>query len=581
MACDNFIFNVIQPNCHGEPVILENLNSGCPSYTWDVLEWPLNGNGPIWTYTTTSNANVYVPYNVFTPGQSYAVKFYSTGASGGTQTFTFTGSPHFAIDFTVNGVSADPTTVCFADQPLTFTNTSTIVNPQYGNLINAGIDWDFGDGTTVSTGATSVNHSYASNGVYTVSMVIYPYNNSQPCPLDTLTRTVVVTSCKDGRICGRKFNDQNANGVLDLNEQIIAMPGWQIQLKDLQGNVLQTTTTSSSGSYCFNYLTPGDYVVCEINQSGWTQTFPSSPGTHTINLGPDQKVYSKNFGNHKGSTSEPCNVQAQFSVVEQKQCYLELNNSIAIGFGTDVIAIEWDFGDGATASGNSASHHYPVPGGYEVCMTVYALKDGECCISEYCQTFGIECEPKPCQIDGDFSYKKSNCTFDFSGSVLFANRDVDIWFWEFGDGTTAFGQNATHTFTPGSYTVCLTMISEDGEDCCMDRVCKNIYINDCGASEEFNSASNREGLAIESAVFPIHDLLIFPNPSKDIVNIHSELEGELTLRVFNLAGQLVKQSQETDSTIQLNLSKLQVEHGIYFIELSNGTETARGKLIYQ
>jgi len=284
---------------------------------------------------------------------------------------------------------------------------------------------------------------------------------------------------KPGRICGRKFNDLNQNGVLDLSEQQAGMSGWTIQLKDVNGNVIATDVTITGGSYCFDDLEPGDYTVCEVNQFGWAQSFPAAPGVHNITLGVSQQLYGINFGNHKVETG-PCTVTGDLMVTNQDGCLLEVSSILAITQGTQVLSVLWDFGDGTTAHGYSASHHYNGGGSYEVCMRVTAIKDGECCILEVCEKVTIRCPEQPCEIDGDFSFIKNDCTYDFSGLINFATRDVDVWYWDFGDGTTATGQNATHTFTPGSYTVCLTMISKSEEKCCMDRICKNIYIDKCG-----------------------------------------------------------------------------------------------------
>ena len=50
-------------------------------------------------------------------------------------------------------------------------------------------------------------------------------------------------------------------------------------------------------------------------------------------------------------------------------------------------------------------------------------------------------------------------------SVIFSNQStgqVTSWLWDFGDGTTARGRSATHTFGPGSFQVSLHGITSDG-----------------------------------------------------------------------------------------------------------------------
>lgn len=45
---------------------------------------------------------------------------------------------------------------------------------------------------------------------------------------------------------------------------------------ELTGAVVATAVTDASGSYVFTGLPDGEYTVCEVLQSGWTQTFPRS-----------------------------------------------------------------------------------------------------------------------------------------------------------------------------------------------------------------------------------------------------------------------------------------------------------------
>ena len=59
------------------------------------------------------------------------------------------------------------------------------------------------------------------------------------------------------------FSDDNNNGVQDPGEENIGDKGKTvtITLLDAAGNVVATTTTDSEGSYFFDGLLPGDYIV--------------------------------------------------------------------------------------------------------------------------------------------------------------------------------------------------------------------------------------------------------------------------------------------------------------------------------
>jgi uncharacterized repeat protein (TIGR01451 family) len=110
-------------------------------------------------------------------------------------------------------------------------------------------------------------------------------------------------------ICGVKWNDLNGNGIRDGNEPPLG--GWTIQIKDAFGNVVATVTTAKDGTYCFRELKPGTYTLSEVMQQGWQQTYPLSPGTHTVSLISAQVLQGINFGN-KARPDDRCCLTFQF-----------------------------------------------------------------------------------------------------------------------------------------------------------------------------------------------------------------------------------------------------------------------------
>lgn len=97
-------------------------------------------------------------------------------------------------------------------------------------------------------------------------------------------------------IHGVKWNDVDGDGEKDEAESLLS--GWAINLYKSNGEgydsePTQTMNTSNDqhfGWYWFEDLIPGEYKVCETQQTGWRQTFPSESSCYTINL-PDGNSY--------------------------------------------------------------------------------------------------------------------------------------------------------------------------------------------------------------------------------------------------------------------------------------------------
>jgi hypothetical protein len=102
-----------------------------------------------------------------------------------------------------------------------------------------------------------------------------------------------------GVIKGTKFSDLDGDAVRDGGEP--GLEGWTIYLDaDGDGTLDEdetSTTTDSSGDYAFTDLQPGTYTVAEVLQSGWEQTYPGDPGTHTVTLQPGDVATGMDFGN--------------------------------------------------------------------------------------------------------------------------------------------------------------------------------------------------------------------------------------------------------------------------------------------
>jgi subtilisin family serine protease len=127
-----------------------------------------------------------------------------------------------------------------------------------------------------------------------------------------------------------------------------------------------------------------------------------------------------------------------------------------------VVSWAWNFGDGGTATGATASHSYAAGGTYTVTLTV---TDDDGASSTTSQPFTVQPPPPPNQpptaaFTG--SCTALSCAFNGTGSTD-SDGSVVSWAWNFGDGGTASGATASHAYAAaGTYTVTLTVTDDDG-----------------------------------------------------------------------------------------------------------------------
>ncbi|GAA4449062.1 PKD domain-containing protein [Rurimicrobium arvi] len=141
----------------------------------------------------------------------------------------------------------------------------------------------------------------------------------------------------------------------------------------------------------------------------------------------------------------------------------------------------WNFGDSATASGRIVTHTYTKNGTYYVCLKIQDLCRG--CDTTICKTVTVSCYyPTKCkmprgwsQIDScPFYHFEGNNPLDSSGKP-YTNPCLK-YTWNFGDGYTASGRIASHTYsTGGTYNVCMTVL--DTCKGCDTIICKKVYVS--------------------------------------------------------------------------------------------------------
>ncbi|HUW61796.1 MAG TPA: PKD domain-containing protein, partial [Candidatus Bathyarchaeia archaeon] len=134
------------------------------------------------------------------------------------------------------------------------------------------------------------------------------------------------------------------------------------------------------------------------------------------------------------------------------------------GAGESITGWVWNFGDGATGSGQYASHTYVNPGTYTVSLTVTTSAGSD----TETKTGYITVDP-PTPPTASFSASPISGTLPLN--VAFTDQStpgsaaITGWSWSFGDSATSTSHNPAHTYTTvGTYTVSLTVTTSVGAD---------------------------------------------------------------------------------------------------------------------
>lgn len=140
--------------------------------------------------------------------------------------------------------------------------------------------------------------------------------------------------------------------------------------------------------------------------------------------------------------------------------------------GGQISSYTWNFGDGTTATGRIATHTYTRPGTFRITLVV---ADGETPPNTGSRTqtviiVGDGTQPPPTNRPPIASFVISPTTAGIGSEIRFDARgstdpdgDPISYSWSFGDGATATGAQAAHSYSAaGNYTVRLTLRDDEG-----------------------------------------------------------------------------------------------------------------------
>jgi len=337
---------------------------------------------------------------------------------------------------------SDPFTVYFYDL-------------SFGNIDSW--NWEFGDGTT----SLEINpvHTYNTPGSYEVC----------------LTVSDLLGGCAD-TYCGLVIVDSSlsCNAYFEYFE----MPPGSVQFIDNSQGFYNSWfwefgdgTTSREQFPVHSYEVSGFYDVCL---------------TISDNAGFCDDTYCEQI--YIDMTLPDC--FADFTYAADTSNYFEIHfsdNSIG-----EIIEWNWEFDDGSFSSEQNPVHTFMEEGIYNVCLTV---SDGNSCEDEICYYIVIAAQSN-CEADFDYYIQPQNLfTVEFTD---FSTGNIELWYWDFGDGSFSFDQNPVHQFPfYGTYNVCLIVGDYLGN--CQSVMCRpvNLYEDPICQADFTYAISNENPFEVE------------------------------------------------------------------------------------
>lgn len=307
----------------GDSVSFDATTSSDPEGSIASYEWD-------WTDDGTLDATGSTASHTYSSAGTYTVRLRVTDAAG------------HAVETTdsVQVQTAGPT-ASWTHSP---TSPNATDNVQFTDQSSGSVQswsWDFGDGTTSTQ--QNPTHSFATQGTYNVCLTVTDGTGNKGKSCDNVVvgaapqspPTAAFSFTPTSPMAGESI--QFTDGSIDDG----AVTAWSWELGD------GTTATQQNPSH--SYADDGRYDVClEVTDDAGT-TDRTCRSIDVANAPPDPGIDTTA---RTASTGEAVTFTASPTDAD----------------GT-VRSIEWDFGDGTTATGPSPSHTYDEPGTYQVTVT--------------------------------------------------------------------------------------------------------------------------------------------------------------------------------------------------------------------
>jgi PKD repeat protein len=335
-------------------------------------------------------------------------------------------------------------------QPITFEDASTGATTWEfdwnGNGFNGGADDQTvtESGFTVVDGKRRISHTYTTSGSYSPKLRVK--RPGEQSPFYTHSTLVVGSGSASISISGP------TSGLVGTSYTYLA-----------------SATGCTPGTWSWS-AGSGGTVASAIDNAvsiAWSTTGSKTVTATASGCGSAQGSWTVTIGGGGGGGSTELKASFSFTPTSPKA-----GEAVSFNGGASTGSPEeysWDFGDGSTAHGQTASHSFAQAGSYPVKLAV--LKHGNCplgiCFHETTRsvvvggggptppsaefTPNVDCFP----LLGHFQ-----CQAGTGQTVTLTAQaeGADSYDWSFGDGKSGSGRTVTHSWAnPGTYSVSLTV----------------------------------------------------------------------------------------------------------------------------
>ena len=304
-------------------------------------------------------------------------------------------------------------------------------------------DWDFGDGTRAR--GDRVSHTYNSPGDYRVRLTVTDKNGLRDRTEvrievdEDFQSTTPPLAILDGPSTGTTGDPVNFSGRRSQSFSPIVDYQWNFG----------DGTTGRGQDVSHKFSRPGSYsvIMTAIADNG-LRSSDNLVVRIDDPLRPAEAPVARISAPYQGQTNQPINFDASRSTA-----------------ANPIVSWQWNFGDGANANGLTVPHSFGAPGSYNVTLTV---TDNQGQSNSANQIIAIA-DPPPINqppvpaISGP-SQATAGLAITFDGSGSQSSNPITAYNWDFGDGNTATGPQANHTYSQvGDFTVTLTVADNQGQ----------------------------------------------------------------------------------------------------------------------